>query len=117
VRGAAAHAAAAALLLAGALATTALTSRFIADARLSAVPVLAAILSGVFLSYLCVSIARLGAARALGRGEGGAERHRALVPRVRARVARLSSVGGEVRAASANVELGRREGKDKAVTK
>jgi hypothetical protein len=117
VRGAAAHVAAAALLLAGALATTALTSRFIADARLSAVPVLAAILSGVFLSYLGVSVARLGAARALGRGEGGAERHRALVPRVRARVARLSSVGGEARAASANVELGRREGKDKAVTK
>lgn len=115
VRGAATHVVVAATALASGLAVTATTARFIGDARLSVVPVLGAITSGGCLSYLCVSVARLAAARALGRGDGGPERHRALVPRVRARIsaamARRSTEGEGAAVPAAVVELALKKAK------
>lgn len=81
VRSTAAHVGAAAASLACCLAATGATARLVGDARLSVFPVLGAIFSGASLSYLCVSAARLAAARSLGRGD--ASRHGALIRRVR----------------------------------
>lgn len=81
VRSTAVHVAAAALSLTACLAATGATARHVGDAKMSVFPVLGAIFSGASLSYLCVSGARLGAARSLARGD--ASRHGAQIRRVR----------------------------------